>query len=141
MIDQPDIANYADDITPYVSGKNIDRVVKSLQASHLIFKWFNDNQFQQNASKCYVLLSTGQQIHVNIGTTQIKNSQCEKLSVVAINARLSFKTHIQQICGKAKVKLKAFARSTPFMNTEKKKILINTFFNAKRCSCPNMVVQ
>ena len=44
IMDQHDIANYADDNTPYVSGKKIDEVVKSLEeASGLIFKWFSDN--------------------------------------------------------------------------------------------------
>ena len=46
-----------------------------------------------------MLLSTDKQVHVHIGTTQIKNSQYEKLSGIAIdtNAKLNFKTHIQQI--------------------------------------------
>ena len=30
-MDQYDIANYTNDYTPYVSGKNIDEVVKSLE--------------------------------------------------------------------------------------------------------------
>ena len=39
-----DIANYADDNTPYVSGKNIDEVVRFLEESLLvIFKWFGEN--------------------------------------------------------------------------------------------------
>ena len=51
IMDQHDIANYVDDNTPYVSGKNIDEVVKSLEkASRLIFKWFSDNQFQGNTA-------------------------------------------------------------------------------------------
>ena len=51
IMDQHDIANYAGDNTPYVSGKNIDEVVKSLEkASRLIFKWFSDNQFQGNTA-------------------------------------------------------------------------------------------
>ena len=38
-MDQHDIANYADDNTPYVSRKNTDGVVKSLEeASRLVFK-------------------------------------------------------------------------------------------------------
>ena len=50
-----DIANYADDNTPYVSGKNIDEVVRFLEeSSRVIFKWFSDNQFQASASKCHV---------------------------------------------------------------------------------------
>ena len=51
-----DIANYADDNTPYVSGRNIDEVVRFLESSRVIFKWFRDYQFQAIPSKCYVLL-------------------------------------------------------------------------------------
>ena len=52
-----DIANYADQNTPFVSGKNIDKVLSFLEESlRVIFKWFSDNQFQANASDCHVLL-------------------------------------------------------------------------------------
>ena len=62
-MDPHDIANYADDNTRCVSGKNVGEVVKSLEeTSSLIFKWFSDNQFQGNARKCHVLLSTDQQV-------------------------------------------------------------------------------
>ena len=45
-----DIANYADDNTPYVSRKKIDEVVRFLEeSSHVIFKWFSDNKFQANS--------------------------------------------------------------------------------------------
>ena len=37
--------------------KNIDKIVRILeQPSRVIFKWFSDNQFQANTSKCHVLL-------------------------------------------------------------------------------------
>ena len=43
--------------------KNIYEVVKSLEkVSHLNFKWFSDNQFQRNTSKCHVLLNTDQEV-------------------------------------------------------------------------------
>ena len=55
-MDQHDIANYADENTPYVSGKNIDQVVESLeQRSRLIFKQFSNNKFQgkqANVMRC-----------------------------------------------------------------------------------------
>ena len=60
---QYDIANYADDNTPYVSGRNIEEVIASLEeVSEVAFQWFRDNQFQGNASKCHVLLSTEKQV-------------------------------------------------------------------------------
>ena len=46
--------------------------------------------------------------HVNLGTAQIKNSQYEKLLGVINDTNLSFKTHVQQICGKANAKLRVW---------------------------------
>ena len=136
IMDQHDIANYVDDNTPYVSGKNIDEVVKSLEkTSRLTFKWFSDNQFQGNISKCHVLLSTDQQVHVNLTTAQIKNSQYEKLLGVTIDTELIFKTHIQQICGKENARLKVLGVIVPFMNLEKK-FLMNPIFNTQLSYCP-----
>ena len=46
-----DIANNADDNTPYVSGRNIEEVNASLEeVLEVIFQWFRDNQFHGNAS-------------------------------------------------------------------------------------------
>lgn len=51
-MDQHNIANHA-------SIHFIDEIVELLEGSScLIGKWFSDNRFQRNASKCYVLLST-----------------------------------------------------------------------------------
>ena len=105
------ITDYPDDNRTYVSGKNIDEIIKLLEESlDLIFRKFSDNHFQRNESKFYVLLIADQQVHVNIGTAQIKNGQQEKLLEVPTDTQLSFKTHIQQICEKAKAKSKALAR-------------------------------
>ena len=134
---QYDIADYADDNMPYVSGRNIKEVVASLEeVSEVVFQWFRDNQFLGNASKCHVLLSTDKQVHVKIGTAQIENTQNEKLLRITIDYKLSFDKHIQQICSRVSAKLKALARIAPFMNITKRKILMNTFFNAQFSYCP-----
>ena len=66
IMNHEDIVNYADDNTPYVSGKNIDKVVRFLEeSSSVIFKWFSDSQFQANAIKCHILLSTNEHVQVN----------------------------------------------------------------------------
>ena len=96
-----DIANYADDNTLYVSRKSIDEVVRFLEeSSRVTFKWFCDNQFQGNASKCHVLLDTDQHVQVKIGAAQIENSSSEKLLDVTIDTKLSFEKHIEQIYAK-----------------------------------------
>ena len=95
-----------------------------------------DNQFQGNASKYHVLLSTDKQVHVNIGTAQIENMQNGKLLGITIDSKLSFDKHIQQICCRASAKLNALARIAPFMNIIKRKILMNASFNAQFSYCP-----
>ena len=82
-----------------------------------------------------MLLSTGQKVYVVIGTAQIKNKQSEKLLGVKTDTKLIV-MHIQQICGKARTKLKALGRITPFMKNREKIILVNAFFNAKFSYCP-----
>ena len=86
-----DIVNYADYNTPYLSGKNIDEVVRFLEeSSRVIFKWFSENQFQANTSKCHVLLSTDKHVQEKIGAAQIENSSSEKLLGVTIDTELTF---------------------------------------------------
>ena len=96
IMNDEDIANYADDKTPYISRRNIDEVVRFLiESSRVIFKWFNENYFEANASKFHVLLSTDKHVQVKIGTAQIENSSSKTLLGVKIDAKLSFVKHIE----------------------------------------------
>ena len=49
-----DIANFADDNTPFKSANNIDELIDSLEkASSNFFKWFKDNLFKGNPDECH----------------------------------------------------------------------------------------
>ena len=79
ITDDFEMANYADDTTPYVCGKDIT-VIKSLEnAAEIVFTWFKNNQMKGNEDKCHVVLSTHEDMHVKIGISRIKNSCSEKL--------------------------------------------------------------
>ena len=83
-------------IHPTFPEKSIAEVVRFLEeSSRFFFKWFSYNQFQANANKCHVLLSTDQHVQVNIGAAQIENSSSEKLLSVTIDAKLCFEKHIE----------------------------------------------
>ena len=133
-----DIANYANDNTPYLSEKNVEEVLNGLEnVSSNLFQWFTENQLKGHASKCHLLISSGENVHVNIGTSQIKSSDCERLLGTDIDCKLSFENHINQICSKARAKIKALARITPFLNKRKRKQLMNAFFKSQFSYCPS----
>ena len=82
-----DVANYADDNTPYTSGKDIRSVIISLEhTSVILFNWLKNNQMQGNPDKCHVLLSTEEKYLININGTEIENSLQEKLIGVTIGS-------------------------------------------------------
>ena len=50
--------------------------------------------------------------------------------------KLYFDTHVKGLCKKANNKLRALARVTPYTSLEKKKLLVNSFFNDQFNYCP-----
>ena len=52
IMNETDFANYADDTTPYVTGNNLDDVMKKLENhSNKLFRWFEENQMKANKDK------------------------------------------------------------------------------------------
>ena len=132
-----DVASYADDATLYVTGDNLESVKKQLdQAGKLLFEWFSDNQMKGNEDKCRFLISTKEKVCVNIGTTQITNSKCEKLLGIKIDSNLNFEDHIGSIFKKAGAKLNALTRIANHMPFHKRKVLMNAFFTSQFSYCP-----
>ena len=82
------------------------------------------------------MISSGENVHVNIGTSLIKNSDCERLLGIDIDRKLKFENHINQIFSKARAKIKVLARIVPFLNKRKRKLLMNAFFKSQFSYCP-----
>lgn len=61
-------------ICPTFLEKNIDQSVRFLEKSSHILKWFGYNQFQANATKCHIFLSTDQHVQVNVVAAHMENS-------------------------------------------------------------------
>ena len=131
------IANFADDNTPYTSANNIDELTDSLEkASSNLFKWFKDNLLKGNPDKCHLLVSTNEKIKINTGDFSIENSNCEKLLGVKIDNKLTFDYHVSDMCKKANRKINTLARIAPFININKRRILMNSFFRSQFNYCP-----
>ena len=137
VISNTDFCSYADDNTIYDSGNSIDDVISSLQESaEKLFQWFSHNQMKGNTDKCHLNVSTDEPIEIRVGESLIKSKTCEKLSGIKIDNKLNFDAHVKGLCTKANNKLRALARATPYMSLEKKKLLMNSFFNVQFNYCP-----
>ena len=80
-----------------------------------------------NKDKCYVVLSSHDTVHVNIGTSEVVNRKCQKLLCVNIDSKLTFEDHINSICKKANAKLNVLNQVSQYMDSIKRR-LVNTVF-------------
>ena len=110
IIDDIDIANYSDDNTPYITADDKDGVVASLEnASNTLFKWFGDNLFKSNADKYHLLVKVKHEVTMKIGDFNIANSKCEKLLGFKFDYKLTFNSHVSDLCKNASRKINALA--------------------------------
>ena len=136
VMNETDFATYADDNTPYDVGHNIEDVIIKLQnASLALFQWFYDNQMKANTEKRHFICSADDKVNITVKNQKICDSLCEKLLGVRFDSKLKFDAHINDICKKASLKLNALARVTPYMDLNKKKLLLNAFFMSQFNYC------
>ena len=71
-----DIASFADDNTPYLSAKIVEAVIESLERDSVsLFRWFENNLLKGKADKCHFLVSTSQEVSLNVNNFKIKKQQ------------------------------------------------------------------
>ena len=136
IMENIDIASYADDNTPYTTGNSIEEVIQKLEnAAKTLFQWFSDNQMKANPDKCHFLCNSNSEVSLTIETQKIKNSKFEKLLGIKLDSKLKFNSHMHDICQKAGQKLNAISRITPYMDFAKRRLLVNAFFYSQFNYC------
>ena len=140
FLSSPDfeIANYADDNSPYEFSGSTDDVIKKLEEdAFYLLKWYEINYLVPNPDKWHLLLSeTGENLSIFIGNKFISNSNSEKILGVYVDNKLNFNTHINKLCKKASQKLHALARVSNFMSCKQRLIIMNAFIYSQFCYCP-----
>ena len=115
-----DIANYADDNTPYATANDIDSLIASLEeASKSLFTWFDNNLIKNSPDKFHLLVSSNEKVTIKIGNHEIANTKREKVLGVHLDNGLSFDYHISEICRKASRKVCRLVRVTSGMSLSK----------------------
>ena len=136
LMDDINIANNADDSTPFVSGDTPLDVITSLEnAAEKLFEWFANNHMKANHDKCHLLMSTLTPISITVKDYIIENSDNEKLLGVTVDANLNFNCHLENILKKASKNVHVLARITPYMSIPKRKLLMNSFFTSQFNYC------
>ena len=94
IVKKSDFSSYADDNTSFRITVTIEEVIKLLERdSTMLFKWFSDNQMKANISKCHLLVNKNDEVVINLGETEIKNSEYEKLLGIKVDTKLNFNEH------------------------------------------------
>ena len=137
IVENIDIASYADDNTPYCTGSDSNEVKSKLErASVKVFKWFYDNAMKANIDKCHFLSSLSADSNIKIEESVIKNSNSQKLLGITIDRNLSFNEHVSKLCKKASLKISALSRIFPHIDICKRKILMKAYFSSQFGYCP-----
>ena len=118
-----DLANYADDTTPYVYDLELDKV------SFL-------TGFQTNPDKCHLFINTDENVALKIKNETITNSSNEKLLGILFNNKFDLDEHVTLLCRKAFQKLNALARVAQYINLAQRRLIMYAFIFSQFGYCP-----
>ena len=121
MVDNIDIASYADDNTPYSVGKSQCHLETKLQkASVKRFKWFDENGLKANQEKYHFLSSLHINTKFSLPACILENSNSQKPLGVTFDRKLNFNEHVTNLCDKTSKKIQALARIFPYIRQTQK---------------------
>ena len=118
--------------------KDIGVVITKLKENSMkLFEWLETNMFKANLGKSHHILSSKDTTKASVinGIVVPNENQVELLGITFDNA-LSFDIHVTKLCKQASRKLQALSRISIYMDMEKRRILMNSFFLSQYSYCP-----
>ena len=130
MVDNIDIASFANDNTPYSVGKSqCDLEIKLQKTSVKLFKWFHENDLKANQGKCHFLSSLDINTKFSLPAGILENSNSQTLFGVTIDRKLNFNEHVTNLCDNASKNIQALARIFPYIPQTQKRLLMDTYLS------------
>ena len=138
FLEDSNITNYADDNSPFSCESNNHLVLEKLDTDcKIILEWAKNNGLKANPSKFHLILSdSSNNLSLNIDSSVVKSCNEKKLLGIKIDNKLSFESHVTNLCTKASQKLHALSRISNLMDINKRKILFNTYILSQFSYCP-----
>ena len=79
IIQNINIASYADDNTTCTTGNSIEKIIQKLEnTAKILFHWFSYNQMKINPDKSHFLRRSNSEVTLTFENQKIKNSKFEK---------------------------------------------------------------
>ena len=141
FISKCSLCNYADDNSPYSTGKNLNRIRRNLEMEFMILhKWFHENPMTLNPGKChYMVIGSRDLSHeIILNNYKITSSNEEKLLGIFLDSKLNFESHIGSgsLCRKAGQKISALARLKNYLTSDQRNLLLNSVIKSQFTYCP-----
>ena len=107
------LCNYADESTFYSTGKDLDRIRRSLEIDFMILhQLLHENHMTLNPGKCHYMVIGSRDLsyEIKLNNSKITDSNAEILLGIFLDSKLNFESHIASLCRKADQKINALAR-------------------------------
>ena len=101
-----------------------------------MFDWFSENFLKAIADKCHLIASSKVPVDIQISDIKVTSESTVKLLGIHIDNRLNFDYHVCQLCKKSSKKLHALARIFRYVETSKRRVLVNSFITSQFSHCP-----
>ena len=141
FIQETEVCNFADDTTIYSCSPYFEQATLKLSNdTHLILNWFRINSMVVNPDK-FQIMFLGSNIDNSKITFMIQNKRVKsrsevKLLGITIDGKLSFTTHIENLCSTASNRLRALARIRKFIPFKQAKRLSEAYIMSTFTYCP-----
>ena len=86
---------------------------------------------KKNKDISHFIVSNNEHVSIKLHNIKIENSNYEKLLAIKIDSKLFFKGHYDRIIKKASQKVNALSCVAPYMNVDKRRLSMNSFFASK----------
>ena len=139
FVSSSSLSNYADYNTFYTSGYNLKEVKEVLLNDlNKVTEWFFENYMVLNAGKCHFMClgKNTENETFSFKDTITNSSKEEKILGVIIDNRLTFSSHIRELCKKASQKISALSRISSQLNDSEKTLLFNAVVKSQFNFCP-----
>ena len=138
LCENSNLANYADDNSPYSCNNTIEEVISQLERdSEILLTWVSQNGLKANPDKFHLVLSDpSENYSLKVEECYIQNSTNKKLLGINIDNKFSFDKHVELLCMKASQKLHALSRISHYMGAKQRKLIMKAFIISQFGYCP-----